>query len=428
MAEFTVSLSHDKASAEWGESTTLSFSTTGAVIHLSNSDDNERIIQQAARKLDGLSIPEVTLTGNWEKEQQWAFALSFTRARNPSTINWVDNADKESLAQNYAALLFTRQLVNDTPEDLSPETLAQRAADWIASLGKDDVSYTMTKGEALKEAGWIGIYNVGRGSERPPVMLELDYNPTGKPDAAVDAVLVGKGITFDSGGYSIKSSEGMLDMKCDMGGAATVTGALGLAISQGLKKRIKLILCCAENLISGHAYKLGDVLTYKNGVTVEVVNTDAEGRLVLADGLLAATETGAPLIIDAATLTGAAVIALGSDYHGVFSLDDNAREQMLAAARAENERFWPLPLEPFHAQRCPSAFADTANSRPMKGGGGGGASNAAGFLSRFVNPQGKGWIHLDLAAAYHGGATAEMPVGATAKGIRSIARILHDYQ
>ena len=162
-----------------------------------------------------------------------------------------------------------------------------------------------------------------------------------------------------------------------------------------------------ENLISGHAYKLGDVLTYKNGVTVEVVNTDAEGRLVLADGLMAATETGAPLIIDAATLTGAAVVALGSDYHGVFSLDDNAREQMLKAAKAENERFWPLPLEDFHAERCPSAFADTANSRPMKGGGGGGASNAAGFLSRFVKPE--GWVHLDLAAAYHG-ETSEMPV------------------
>ncbi|PHS44129.1 aminopeptidase PepB [uncultured Alteromonas sp.] len=433
MAEFTVSLSSDKANSSWGENTKLSFAENGAVIHLSNGDSsqggkNERTIQQVARKLDGLNIPEVALTGEWTKEQQWAFALSFTRARNPSTIKWADNDDKQWLEQNYAALLFTRQLVNDTPEDLSPETLAQRAAVWLSELGKEHVSYTMTVGEELKDAGWTGIYNVGRGSERPPVMLELDYNPTGDPDAPVEAVLVGKGITFDSGGYSIKSSEGMLDMKCDMGGAATVTGALGLAISQGISKRLKLILCCAENLISGHAYKLGDVLTYKNGVTVEVVNTDAEGRLVLADGLMAATETGAPLIIDAATLTGAAVVALGSDYHAVFSMDDHARSQMLAAATAENERFWPLPIESFHADRCPSAFADTANSRPMKGGGGGGASNAAGFLSRFVNPEGKGWVHLDLAAAYHGGATAEMPVGATAKGIRSIARMLQDFK
>ncbi len=428
MADFTVSLSHEKAGAPWGENARLSFTETGAVIHLAQDSDSERAIAQAARKLDGLNLPAVTLTGDWQKEQQWAFALSFTRARHPGAITWADNDDQAQLAQEYAALVFTRQLVNDTPEDLSPETLAQRAAQWVKSLGQDKVSFTMTVGEALKDAGWVGIYNVGRGSERPPAMLELDYNPTGNADAPVDAVLVGKGITFDSGGYSIKSSEGMLDMKCDMGGAATVTGALGLAITQGINKRIKLILCCAENLISGHAYKLGDVLTYKNGVTVEVVNTDAEGRLVLADGLMAATETGAPLIIDAATLTGAAMVALGSDYHAVFSKDDSAREQMLNAAKLENERFWPLPLEAFHADRCPSAFADTANSRPMKGGGGGGASNAAGFLSRFVNPQGKGWVHLDLAAAYHGGATAEMPVGATAKGIRAIARMLHDFK
>jgi len=428
MADFTVSLSDKKAGAPWGENARLSFTETGALIHLAQDSDSERAIAQAARKLDGLNLPAVTLTGDWQKEQQWAFALSFTRARHPAAITWADNDDQAQLAQEYAALVFTRQLVNDTPEDLSPETLAQRAAQWLKSLGQDKVSFTMTVGEALRDAGWVGIYNVGRGSERPPAMLELDYNPTGNADAPVDAVLVGKGITFDSGGYSIKSSEGMLDMKCDMGGAATVTGALGLAITQGINKRIKLILCCAENLISGHAYKLGDVLTYKNGVTVEVVNTDAEGRLVLADGLMAATETGAPLIIDAATLTGAAMVALGSDYHAVFSKDDSAREQMLNAAELENERFWPLPLEAFHADRCPSAFADTANSRPMKGGGGGGASNAAGFLSRFVNPQGKGWVHLDLAAAYHGGATAEMPVGATAKGIRAIARMLHDFK
>ncbi|MAI38102.1 aminopeptidase PepB [Alteromonas sp.] len=425
MAEFTVSLSTQSANPSWGDNAKLSFVESGAVIHLPDDSANERTIQQAARKLDGLSLPGVTLAGEWSKEQQWAFALSFTRARKPASITWANNTDKATLEQEYAALLFTRQLVNDTPEDLSPETLAQRAADWLKSLGKDNVNYTMTVGEELKNEGWVGIYNVGRGSERPPAMLVLDYNPTGNADAPIDAVLVGKGITFDSGGYSIKSSEGMLDMKCDMGGAATVTGALGLAITQGIEKRIQLILCCAENLISGHAYKLGDVLTYKNGVTVEVVNTDAEGRLVLADGLMAATDTGAPLIIDAATLTGAAMVALGSDYHAVFSMDDNAKEQMLNAAKAENERFWALPLEPFHADRCPSAFADTANSRPMKGGGGGGASNAAGFLSRFVKPE--GWIHLDLAAAYHGGATAEMPVGATAKGIRTIARMLHDF-
>ncbi len=427
MSDFTVALSNASAKPAWGERSRLSFTESGATIHLSDDVADERVVQQAARKLDDLNLRSVKLTGEWSKQLQWAFALSYTRARNPGSIQWAENDDADALSQEYSALLFTRKLVNDSPEDLSPETLSERAATWLKELGGDKVSYTITSGEALNEAGWVGIYNVGRGSERPPAMLELDYNPTGNADAPVDAVLVGKGITFDSGGYSIKSSEGMLSMKCDMGGAATVTGSLGLAISQKLQKRVKLILCCAENLISGHAYKLGDVLTYKNGTTVEVVNTDAEGRLVLADGLMAATETGAPLIIDAATLTGAASVAVGPDYHAVFSMDDSARQKMLSAATAESERFWPLPLEPFHRDRCPSPFADTANSRPMKGGGAGGASNAAGFLARFVNPEGKGWIHLDLAAAYNGSATSEMPVGASGIGIKSVARILHDF-
>ncbi|MBU3023899.1 aminopeptidase PepB [Aestuariibacter sp. A3R04] len=428
MSIFSVSLTSDKAPAAWGENARLSMTADGAVIHTHGCNDTERQIRQAARRIDGLGIAEVALKGQWQKDQQWAFALSFTRARNPGRIHWADDENKSELEKMYAALLFTRNLVNDTPEDLSPENLAHRAASWIQTLAGEKVTVKTVVGEALKEAGWTGIYNVGRGSERPPVLLELDYNPTGNADAPVDAVLVGKGITFDSGGYSIKSSEGMLDMKCDMGGAATVTGALGLAISQGLDKRVVLLLCCAENLISGHAYKLGDVLTYKNGLTVEIVNTDAEGRLVLADGLLRATELGAPLIINAATLTGAATVALGNDYHAVFSLDDKARDAMLAVGKKEKEGFWPLPLAVWHQDKCPSAFADTANSRPQKGGGGGGASNAAGFLSRFVNNEGKGWLHLDLAAAYNGNATTEMPAGATGIGIRSIASMLQNYQ
>lgn len=424
MTDFHVSLSTQLPPDNWGVNTRISMNERGAVIHLLPEQDDLATIQKAARVLDGYSLPGVVLAGEWSFEQQWAFALSYTRARRPSPIVWADSADKEKLENYFQALCFTRKMVNDTPEDLSPETLAQRAVEWLTALAPSSVTSKMIVGEQLKQEGWVGIYNVGRGSNRPPVMLHLDFNPTGKPDAPVHAVLVGKGITFDSGGYSIKASEGMLDMKCDMGGAATVTGALGLAITQGLDKRVQLILCCAENLISGHAYKLGDVLTYANGVSVEVVNTDAEGRLVLADGLLAASAKQPTMIIDAATLTGAALVALGRDYHGVFGLDDDATQAMLHCAKLENERFWPLPLETWHQERCPSSFADTANSRPQKGGGAGGASNAAGFLSRFVDNGGKGWVHLDLAAAYNGGSTSDMPAGATGFGVRSIARMI----
>ena len=419
-----VSLSTQPAPAQWGENALLSWQTNGVVIHLPDTDLHCRLIRQAARKLDGMSLPAVALQGVWHKEQQWAFATSFTRANNAGQVTWCDNQDRAELEKAFTAVQFCRQLVNATPEVMSPEQLADSAIDYLTALAPEHIHARKISGAALLDEGWVGIYNVGRGSERPPVLLEVDFNPTNDPAASVQTALVGKGITFDSGGYSIKSSEGMLHMKCDMGGAATVTAALGLAISQGLSHRTKLYLCCAENLISGHAYKLGDILTYKNGVSVEIVNTDAEGRLVLADGLIAATESGAQRILDAATLTGAATVALGRDYHAVFSLDAAAGTQVLQCGAAENERFWPLPLEKWHQQRCPSPFADTANSRAQKGGGAGGASNAAGFLSRFVAEDGAGWVHLDLAAAYHDSSNDEMPAGATGIGVRTIANYL----
>jgi PepB aminopeptidase len=395
-----------------------------AQIHLVDLQNDLDLIKKAARNLDNLGILQVELSGNWEVEQQWAFASSFTTTNKQHHIKWCDDTNINELTNRYRAMIFTRNITNATPEDLSPEILANTCEDWLTSIGEKHISSKRWVGEELKNQGWMGIYDVGRGSTRPPVLIEIDYNPTGNVNAPISACLVGKGITFDSGGYSIKSSEGMLSMKCDMGGAATVTGALGLAILRGLNKRVKLFLCCAENLISGHAYKLGDVITYKNGTTVEVVNTDAEGRLVLADGLMAATETGSKLIIDAATLTGAAMVALGEEYNAFFSLDKALQQRVLNYSVQEFEPSWCLPLEKWHQNKFPSAFADTANSKSQKGGGGGGASNAAGFLSRFVNKEGTGWLHIDLAAAYNASGSVHMPVGATAQGIRTIARAL----
>ncbi|KXI29710.1 aminopeptidase PepB [Paraglaciecola hydrolytica] len=395
-----------------------------AYIHLVDATGELTQIQKAARVLDGMGLQHVKLQGDWQIEQQWAFALSFTAAKKPSQIEWLDNKDRAELQHRFQAMQFTRQLINATPEDQSPELLAQACSDWLKTLTPHAVTSNFIVGEDLKTQGWHGIYQVGRGSTRPPVLAVIDFNPSKDPKSPVEACLVGKGITFDSGGYSIKASEGMLSMKCDMGGAATVVGGLGLAILRGLNKRVKVFLCCAENLISGHAYKLGDIITYKNGTTVEIVNTDAEGRLVLADGLMAASETGAPLIIDAATLTGAAHVALGDEYNALFALDKSLQSRVMAYAQQENEGAWCLPLEKFHREKCPSHFADTANSRAQKGGGSGGASNAAGFLSRFVNEDGTGWIHMDLAAAYNANASNMLPAGATAQGFRTIARTL----
>ncbi|GAA4895221.1 aminopeptidase PepB [Ferrimonas pelagia] len=417
-----VVLSDQPAPAQWGKSK-ISFSGEGACIHLSEGEP-ARIIQSAARKLTGQGIRDVALSGEgWTRALQWRFACGFGEALEPGTIAWA--SDAESLDAQRDAALWLKSLTHASPEALSPEVLADEVAERISAAAPEHVTTRRIVGDALLAAGWIGVHAVGRGSERPPVLLELDYNPTGDANAPVSVALVGKGITFDSGGYSIKPSAGMVTMKCDMGGAATVSAALKLAIKQGLNKRVKLYLCCAENLISGHAYKLGDILHYKNGTSVEIVNTDAEGRLVLADGLMAANEAGAERIIDAATLTGAAMTAVGSDYNALFTPCDSAATDALAAAAAVDEGLWRLPLAPLHADKCPSVFADTANSTTQKGGGAGGASNAAGFLSRFAGTPPKGWIHIDLAGAYVGGNGLNHE-GATALGMLTVAKLLQD--
>ncbi len=431
MAELLqITLTSNAADAKFGRNPTLTPTTDGYQIHVAsslNSADALRQIQKAGRTLDGLGLAQVQLSGsNWTLDQQWAFYQGFSSAKKLGGVSWAgDNSQVEQLVQLQQCFAFAKRITNETPEDLSPQTLCLQAIEFIQTVaGKDKVQAQVIAGDELLQAGWVGVHTVGRGSDRAPAILVLDYNPSGDSNAPVAAALVGKGITFDSGGYSIKASEGMVTMKCDMGGAATVTAALALAIMQGLTKRVQLILCCAENLINGRAYKLGDIIRYKNGVSVEVVNTDAEGRLVLADGLQIAAASGAPLVIDAATLTGAAIMALGTEYNALFGLDKALQVRALGYAQSVQEGAWALPLERWHQQQCPSAYADTANSRPIKGGGAGGASNAAGFLSRFVGNEGQGWMHVDLAAAFQATANGFWGAGATGVGIRTIAATL----
>jgi len=419
-----IQLQAETVASKWGKAL-LTPTASGFQIHF-NTKDAQRSVQKAARSLDNLGLTQVQLTGdNWTLELQWAFYQGFCSAKKQGGVLFNKDAAQTQLEQLAQCFSWAKQLINQTPDELYPEQLAKQAAAFIADIApKGTVNSHILLDEQLLEQGWNGLHAVGRGSARKPAMLLLDYNPTGQADAPVSAALVGKGITFDSGGYSIKATESMLTMKCDMGGAATVTAALALAILQGLNKRVQLILCCAENLISSNAYKLGDIITYKNGTTVEIVNTDAEGRLVLADGLMCAAQSGAGLIIDAATLTGAAMTAVGAEYNALFALDKALAQKALAYAEQVQEPTWQLPLELWHQQQCPSAYADTANSRPVKGGGAGGASNAAGFLSRFVPDEGKGWLHFDLAAAFNNNNNAYWAAGATGQGIRTISATL----
>lgn len=425
-----VALSTQAAAAHWGEGAQLSFNGDEALIHLGAAGQEKdvlRTVQRAARRLESSGIKRVTLAGEeWDLERRYAFAQGFYAAKGTRELDFgqQSGADARELDALLKAARWVRDITNGCPEEIYPMSLAESALLLIRGLAGDQVTARITAGEALRESGHIGIWSVGRGSEREPVLLELDYNPTGDRHAPVVAALVGKGITFDSGGYSMKSSDNMLPMKSDMGGAAMVTGALALAISRGLNQRVKLILCCAENLVSGHAFKLGDILTYKNGVSVEIQNTDAEGRLVLADGLMAACDSGAAYILDAATLTGAAKMALGRDYNAVFALDETEQQRALAAAKVENEQAWALPLEPWHASQLTSAFADLGNVASAEGTAG--ATTAAAFLSRFVRDEGKGWVHLDLAASYQKSGNDLWATGAKGHGLRTIARWLQE--
>ncbi|TKB45354.1 aminopeptidase PepB [Thalassotalea mangrovi] len=422
-----IELSQQNDFSGWQQSNPIVIKDDKIFVRVSDpSNPDLREIQQAGRKVESLGVETAQLAGvHWSENAQWAFAQGFTKVGKLEAVQFCGDADTVSrLQQKQAVYAWARDLINQTPSQLVPVSLANQAADYLKNLAPEAIHIDTIIGDELENQGWTGIYNVGKGSVNPPAMLTVDYNPGGDANTPVYAVLVGKGITFDSGGYSIKPSAGMFSMKCDMGGAATAAGALALAIQWGLKKRVKLILCCAENMVSDHAYKLGDILTYKNGTTVEIANTDAEGRLVLADGLIAASEMNPEMIIDSATLTGAAMLATGGEYNALFAMDKHMVANALAVAGEVNDPAWPLPLEAFHQSKCPSAFADTANSTTQKGGGAGGASNAAGFLARFVNPGGKGWLHIDLAACYHESSNSMWAAGATGSGIATITSLI----
>lgn len=424
--QMSVFISQDSAQPQWGEKALISFSEQGAMIHLEQSHDLGAI-QRAARKLDTQGLRSLLLDGEgWTLEAIWAFYQGYRDPKKLNTLEWkaLDQAQQDELEARIKATDWTRDIINKSAEEVAPRQLATMAAEFIKSLAPEHVSYRIVKDKDLLTEGWEGIFAVGRGSERTSAMLQLDYNPTGDENAPVYACLVGKGITFDSGGYSLKPSNFMAAMKADMGGSGMITGALGLAIMRGLKKRVKLILCCAENMVSGRALKLGDVITYKNGKTVEIMNTDAEGRLVLADGLIYASEQNPELIIDCATLTGAAKNALGNDFHALLSFDDALSHDAMTAAKEEHEGLWPLPLVDFHREMLPSSFADLSNI--SSGDYSPGASTAAAFLSYFVNNYKKGWLHFDCAGTYRKSPSDKWAAGATGMGVKTVARILMD--
>lgn len=422
-------LTDTPADSVWGKNALLSFNNNATFIHLSSFSDYLNI-QKAARKLRTQGISTVKLVGdNWNLNSCWAFYQGFYTAKQDYDIDFpnLNEVENETLSNRLICGDFVREIINLPAATITPLELAERATDFITDIAADYNEENMVKadvivGEKLQAAGFHGIWNVGKGSLQAPALLQLDFNPTNDENAPVMACLVGKGITFDSGGYSIKPSDSMSTMRTDMGGAALLTGALGMAIASGLNKRVKLFLCCAENMVSDRALKLGDIIHYANNVSVEVLNTDAEGRLVLADGLIAAEKENPEFIIDCATLTGAAKVAVGNDYHSVLSQDNNLVTELFQAAQQNNEAFWRLPFEDFHRNQICANFADIANIGTVSISAG--ASTATAFLSYFLNNYQRNWLHIDCSATYRKSASDLWATGATGIGIQTLASLL----
>ena len=315
------------------------------------------------------------------------------------------------------AVNYARDLVNTPPSALPPEEIAQQAIDAVRKL---PVGVEVWDEDALARDQFGGILAVGQGSANPPRLIRLEYSPKG---AKRTLAIVGKGVTFDSGGLSLKPPKAMETMKCDMSGAAAVIAAVAAIARLKLKVNVIGWIPTVENMPGGHAQRPGDVITIFGGRTVEVLNTDAEGRLILADALVAASDEEPALIIDAATLTGAQTIALGDRTSGIMSNDDDLRAAIYDTATRSGETMWHMPIPEESRGTLDSAIADIKNI----GDGKGGMLSAAAFLREFV-PEGQPWAHLDIAgpAFNDGGPYGYTPKGGTGAAVRTFIQAAED--
>lgn len=314
-----------------------------------------------------------------------------------------------------SAVALARDLVNTPPSHLNPEQLAQVAVEQAERVG---LGVEVLDEEALREGDFGGILGVGQGSSNPPRMVHLRHRGGGRKVA-----LVGKGITFDSGGLSLKTPTGMEEMKGDMGGAAAVIAAMTAIAELGLNIDVDAWVPMAENMPSGTAIRPSDVLTLRGGKRIEVNNTDAEGRLVLADAIVRACEDSPEVVLDAATLTGAQLVALGARTAGVMSNDDELREGVVEAAERAGEAMWPMPLPAELRKGLDSEVADMVNTGPREGG----MLTAGLFLQEFV-AEGVRWAHLDIAGPSFnsGDPYGYTPQGGTGAAVRTFVQVLED--
>jgi leucyl aminopeptidase len=315
---------------------------------------------------------------------------------------------------------FTRDLVNEPSNKLTPSILAQKAETMAKAAG---LTVEILDEKKIAELKMGALLSVAQGSVEPPRMIIITYNPPSAKAGAPVIGLIGKAVTFDTGGISIKPSDGMEKMKYDMAGGATMIGVMRALAA--LKPRVKVICVVpsTENMPGGHAQKPGDIQTAMSGKTIEVLNTDAEGRLILADGVHYAKQLGATHLIDAATLTGAIVVALAGVNVGVFGSDQGFTDKLLASAKAAGEKMWQMPIDDDYREFIKGTVADIQN---ISSGKGGGAITGAMFIKEFTGDS--PWIHLDIAGtAWNDDAKPWLAKGPTGVALRTLVHLVMSY-
>ena len=347
-----------------------------------------------------------------EKQKQTLKQVGISGAPEGSQAAWSEQQAVE------AGVELTRWLVTSPPNILYPETFVEKVRKDINGLGLD---VTVLDEVMMRELGMGALLGVSQGSRREARLLALHWNGGG--DDAPLVALVGKGVTFDAGGISIKPAAGMEDMKWDMGGAGVVAGAMKAIAGRKAKANVIGICGLVENMPDGNAIRPGDVLTSMSGQTIEVINTDAEGRLVLADAIAWVQKTHSPkTIVDLATLTGAMIVALGNEHGGLFANDDSLADQLIKAGSDVGDRLWRFPMSEAYDKLLESHIADMKNVGPR----GAGSITAAQFIKRFVD-DGVRWAHLDIAGmVWSDKAGAMHDKGATGYGVRLLDRFVRD--
>ncbi len=327
---------------------------------------------------------------------------------------------KNELEPLAKAIYFSRNLISEPANIMYPESFAAKAKEELSAL---NIKLEILGEKEMQALGMNALLGVGQGSSRESKLLVMQYNGGEKGEAPL--AFVGKGVTFDTGGISLKPSENMEDMKYDMSGAAIVTGLIKALAARGAKVNIVAVAGLVENMPDGNAQRPSDVVKSMSGQTIEILNTDAEGRLVLADALWYTQDRFKPkLMIDLATLTGAVIVALSTHNAALFSNDEELELQLRKASKATEEKLWPLPLGDEYDKMIDSVIADVRNTSSGKGGG---SITAAQFLKRFVNNV--KWAHLDIAGVSWGLKDAEFhPMGATGFGIRLLDNFVRNYE